>query len=160
MSLDQDVVLLQSVPTFRALSAEALRALAISVEERRLSPGEVLFRAGEPADCGYVVRTGRIEVFTAKGDRRAQRLEVTPGGLVGEMALILERPRPADAVAIDAATVLRIPRTTFLRVLESFPEAAVELRKLIAQRVETVLRSLDGLRDKLETPVRPPARKG
>lgn len=157
MSVEQDVVLLQSVPTFRPLSAEALRALAIGIEDLRLEAGDVLFRAGEPADCGYVVRAGRIEVSAGDGGQRA---ELGPGGLAGEMALILDRPRPADAVALEASTLLRIPRETFLAVLETYPEAAIELRKLIAQRVETVLRALDTLRDKLEKTSGPKARKG
>lgn len=159
MSLDQDVVLLQGVPTFRVLSPEALRILAISAEQRPLAAGEVLFRMGDAADCGYVVMTGRMEVFSERAGKRRTTCETLPGALIGEMALILDRPRPATAVALEPSTVMRIPRTTFLRVLEGFPEAAVELRAAFAERVTGLLRSLDTVRDRLETPIRPVRRR-
>ncbi len=159
MSLDQDVVLLQGVPTFDVLTPDALRILAISAEQRRLAPDEVLFRMGDAADCGYVVMAGRVEVFSERAGKRRNACEALPGALIGEMALILDRPRPATAVALEAATVMRIPRTTFLRVLESFPEAAVALRDKVAARVGTVLKSLDTVRDRLETPIRPVRRR-
>ncbi|WP_084540045.1 cyclic nucleotide-binding domain-containing protein [Azorhizobium doebereinerae] len=159
MSLDQDVVLLQGVPTFKVLAPEALRILAISAEQQRLRPGEVLFQAGDAADCGYVVAAGRLEVFSGSPGKRRGTLEALPGALIGETALLLDRPRPATAAAVEASTVMRIPRTTFLRVLESFPEAAVEMRQAFAQRVDALMRALDTVRDRLETPIRP-ARRG
>lgn len=159
MSLDQDVVLLQSVPTFRVLPPEALRTLAISAEQRPLAASAVLFRSGEAADCGYVVMSGRLEVYSERAGKRRDVLEARPGTLIGEMALILDRPRPATAVALDASSVMRIPRTTFLRVLEGFPEAAVQMRALLAERVTGLLRSLDTVRDRLETPIRPVRRR-
>ncbi|GGF80638.1 cyclic nucleotide-binding protein [Azorhizobium oxalatiphilum] len=159
MSLEQDVALLRGVPTFRALAPEALRVLAVSAEQRKLAPGELLFRTGDKADGAYVVVSGRMEVYAESGGKRRAGCDVLPGGLIGETALILDRPRPATAAALDAAVVLRIPRATFLRMLESYPDAALEVRRAFAQRVESLLGSLDTVRDKLETPVLPPRRK-
>ncbi len=159
MSLDQDVVLLQSVNPFRVLPPERCALLAISAEQRSLAAGAVLFRTGDGRRLRLLVMSGRVEVFTERAGKRRETFEAGPGALIGEMALILDRPRPATAVALDACSVMRIPRSTFLRVLEGFPEAAVAMHAAVSARVANLLRSLDTVRDRLETPIRPVRRR-
>lgn len=160
MSLEQDVTLLQDVPTFDMLTPDALRTLAISADQLRLAAGDILFREGDLADAGYVLTSGRLEMVEEQGARPRVLCEVLPGALVGESALLIALPRPATARALEASTLLRIPRATFLRVLEGFPEAAVQLRAVFAGRLEATLGALDTLRrEKLEPPVRPPVRR-
>ncbi len=160
MSVEQDVATLQGVPTFEVLAPEALRILAISAEERQLKAGEVLFRAGEASDAGYVLLSGRIELVQEQPGRRRKLSEILPGALVGELALLIQVPRPATARALEGTRLMRIPRTTFLRMLEGFPDAAVILRDRFAKRLEETLSALDTLRqDQLETPPKPRLRK-
>lgn len=58
MSIDDDVSLLERVPTLRLLGKDALRVIAIGSEQQEFARGSVLFRQDEPADCGYVVQSG------------------------------------------------------------------------------------------------------
>ncbi|MEP9379439.1 Crp/Fnr family transcriptional regulator [Aquabacter sp. CN5-332] len=160
MSVEQDVATLQGVPTFEVLPAEALRILAISAEERQLKAGEVLFRIGEISDAGYVLLSGRMELVVEQSGRRRRLCELLAGALVGETALLIQLPRPATARALEASRLMRIPRTTFLRMLEGFPDAAVTLRDLFAERLQGTLSALETVRrEKLEAPVKPRARK-
>ncbi|OZA98405.1 MAG: cyclic nucleotide-binding protein, partial [Rhizobiales bacterium 39-66-18] len=62
MSLEQDVALLQDVPTFDMLTPDALRTLAISADQLRLAAGDILFQEGDLADAGYVLTSGRLEM--------------------------------------------------------------------------------------------------
>ncbi len=123
MSIEDDIRLLAQVPTFRVLGGEALRMLAIGAELRTVAAGDVLFQAGEAADAGYVVRSGSFRIASGQHETMAG-----PGALIGELALVVGTPRPAAAVALDQAEVLRIARSLFQRVLESDPEAARRLR--------------------------------
>ncbi|MGB3274032.1 MAG: cyclic nucleotide-binding domain-containing protein [Xanthobacteraceae bacterium] len=123
MSIDDDIGLLAQVPTFRVLGADALRMLAIGAELRSFAPGEKLFDAGAAADAGYVVRRGSFRLGAA-----GQETIAGPASLIGELALVVGMPRPAAAVALDQAVVLRIARSLFQRVLESDPAAARRLR--------------------------------
>lgn len=148
MSVDQAVTALQDVPTFEGLPDEALRILAISAEELSLGAGEVLFRAGERADDGYVVLTGRLELVSEQTNRRGRLCELLPGALLGETALLVAGVRPAMARALESSRLMRISRTTFLRMLEGFPEAATPLRDVFAARVGETLAALEALRQK------------
>jgi CRP-like cAMP-binding protein len=121
MALDDDIALLARVPLFASLGSEPVRLLAFSAETRFLRAGDVLFKEGQAADCGYVVGEGRVALTNDGG--LTEHLAGS-GSLIGEIALIIETLRPATATARDPVTVLRIPRSLFRRVLTEFPDAA------------------------------------
>jgi CRP-like cAMP-binding protein len=132
MSIDDDVVLLERVPTLRLLGAEALRVLAISAEQQQFARGSILFRAGDEADAGYVVQQGGFRIHVKDGSE--QEVIAERGTLIGELALIVPMSRPATATALEYSMLIRIPRTLFLRVLDSDPAAARRLRDELANR--------------------------
>jgi CRP-like cAMP-binding protein len=129
MSIEDDVALLDRVPTLHLLGTAALRMLAIGSEQRDYSNGDYLFNAGDEADAGYIVRRGAIRVEDGDAEVIAG-----PGALIGELALIVAMRRPSSAVAIENSTVIRVARSLFQRVLESDPAAARRLRDEIATR--------------------------
>jgi len=126
MALDDDIALMARVPLFASLGDEPVRLLAFSAETRFLRGGDVLFKEGQAADSGYVVAAGRV---TLESEGEIGEFVAGPGSLIGEIALIVETLRPATATARDPATVLRIPRSLFRRVLTEFPEAAQRIHQ-------------------------------
>jgi CRP-like cAMP-binding protein len=110
---------------------EALRLIAFSGETRMFRANDVLFRQGEPADGGFVLMVGTIAVESA-GLGRPQPQVVGPGTLIGERALFSAMPRPSTAVAREPATVLKITRRLFYRVLTEFPGSAQRVRSALA----------------------------
>lgn len=150
MALDDDIVFLGRIATFRILGREVLRILAISAQPVKLAPGEQLFEEGEPADCGYVVAQGSLEL-KGTGDRVSGGSTVAESGtLIGETAMIVDTLRPAAATALEPTVVLRIPRSVFLRTLEGEPGAAVALRDMLANRLTSTLDDLDLVRPRFE----------
>jgi CRP-like cAMP-binding protein len=132
MSIEDDIAFLERVPSLAILGRDALRILAIGAESRYLHDGNVLFSQGEAADAGYVVQEGLLSL--ARGT--VEPLTVGPGTLLGELALLTETTRPVTATAVEPSTVIRIPRTLFLKMLEGYPEAAVRLQENLVARAE------------------------
>jgi CRP-like cAMP-binding protein len=130
MSIEDDVVLLERVPTLRLLGGTALRMVAIGSEQRDIIRGDPLFKQGDDADSGFVVQRGAFRIDDGAG------AEVTagPGTLIGELALVVPMKRPASATALEYSSVIRITRSLFQRVLESDPAAALRLRDEFAVR--------------------------
>ena len=58
MALEQDIERLARIPILGVLDDGARRLLAFSAESQVLRAGDVLFREGERASCGYFVLTG------------------------------------------------------------------------------------------------------
>src|ERR1700712_4811198 len=116
MSIEDDVALLERVPTLRLLGNAALRVLAIGSEQQEFARGSVLFRIGDDADCGYVIQRGAFRISLDDGSDH--EVIAGPGTLVGELALMVAMQRPSSAVALDHTTVIRISRSLFQRVLD------------------------------------------
>ncbi len=134
MSIEDDVALLERVPTLRLLGTTALRMLAIGSEQRGFARGDVLFNAGDEADAGFVVQRGAFRVEDGAG----AEIIAGPGALIGELALVAAMQRPSTATAIEHSAVIRIARSLFQRVLESDPAAARRLRDEFATRTSQI----------------------
>ena len=134
MSIEDDVALLERVPTLRLLGTTALRLLAIGSELRDYARGDALFNLGEASDAGYIVQRGAIRVE----DDGGAEIVAGPGTLIGELALVVEMQRPSTAIALEHSSAIRVARSLFQRVLESDPEAARRLRDEFANRTSQI----------------------
>jgi CRP-like cAMP-binding protein len=134
MSIEDDVVLLERVPTLRLLGTTALRMLAIGSEQRDVARGDLLFHAGEDAEAGFVVQYGAFRIDDGSG----AEIVAGPGALIGELALIVAMQRPSTATALEHSSVIRVARSLFQRVLESDPAAARRLRDELANRTSQI----------------------
>lgn len=130
MSIEDDVALLERVPTLRLLGTAALRMVAIGSEQRNFARGDILFNQGDDADAGFVVQRG---VFRIQDDIGTETI-AGPGALIGELALVVAMQRPSTAIALEQSSVIRVARSLFQRVLESDPAAARRLRDEFANR--------------------------
>ena len=141
MSIDDDIAFLEQVPMLAQLGESALRILAIGAESYSVSEGETLFAPGESADCAYVVQHGSFVIKPQAANGLESIAE--PGSLLSESALLIETPRHATATAREDSIVLRISRAMFLKMLESNPQAARQLRALFASRADQLARDFE-----------------
>jgi len=150
MALDDDILFLRRISTFRVLGPDALRVLAISVEKIHLRAGDVLFEEGDPADSAYVIEAGVIRLRRGKDKALDDPLLFKTGALIGESALMVETDRPASAIAMEPSTLFKISRGMFMRMLESDVEAAMGLREMISRRIDAALDDLDTVLPRFE----------
>jgi CRP-like cAMP-binding protein len=134
MSIEDDVALLERVPTLRLLGTDALRMLAIGSEQRNVARGDLLFNEGDDADAGFIVQRGAFRIENGAGAETV----AGPGALIGELALVVAMQRPSTATALEHCSVIRVARSLFQRVLESDPAAARRLRDEFAGRTSQI----------------------
>lgn len=102
-----------------------------SIPLQNFAAGERIFLEQEPSDAMYIVCRGAVDVvsFGRVLDK------VGPGGVFGEMALIDDAPRNAAAQASQPTEVAVIDKRTFLTLISEEPEFALQIMKLMAERV-------------------------
>ena len=142
MSIDDDISFLERIPLLGLLGRPALRVLAIGSETRHLRAGDILFVAGESADAGYVIQEGAFSLLPDGAGGAAQETTAMRGALLGELALMADTVRPATATALEPATVIRISRTLFLKMLDGYPDAARRLRDSMVARSDQSARDI------------------
>ncbi len=101
-----------------------------------LAGGALLVSQGDAGDAMFVLLSGRMQAQrTKRGAKQHQNLgEITPGEIVGEMALITQEPRSADIIAMRDCVVARLGAQDFEHLMETYPRALMNLSKAIINR--------------------------
>jgi CRP-like cAMP-binding protein len=127
------------------LSAMEINFLASLSRERKLAPNQMIFREGEAGSEMYVVLEGKVMIskyIPGAGEEALAFLE--RGDYFGEMALIDNQPRSADAKAYEGgAVVLTIPREVVEGLLDIHRISSLRLLKVLCTLVARRLRELD-----------------
>jgi len=111
------------------LSGPEATFLAALSREKAFAPRQVIFREGERADEMYVVLEGRVMISKHIPGAGEEALSfIDRGGYFGEMGLIDDAPRTADAKAHDGgAVVLAIPREVLQEILDVHEVSSLRL---------------------------------
>lgn len=103
----------------------------------------MIFREGDPGEAFHFVLGGRVKVQKAAADGRDLILEIMgPGDPVGVLAAYEERPFPATAVAMEATSMLSLPRREFFAIIAANPLLARGLLAGLTRRMIELTRRL------------------
>jgi CRP/FNR family cyclic AMP-dependent transcriptional regulator len=104
---------------------------------RTFKAGEVVFHAGDPADCVHFVRRGRfaVRIVTEFGDVATLNV-IGPGDAFGELALLSpEVARSATIAALEDAETLSVHEIDFRRLRTERPQTDALLSRVLAAHV-------------------------
>lgn len=109
----------------------------------------MIFREGDPPTCAYLIDAGRVEVATEQGGKRLVLSYLGPGDLLGEMAMIDDAPRSAEARALTEVVAIEIRRD---QIQERLQEADPILRSLVLGLLQRYRSGLNTLRGRARAP--------
>jgi len=129
----------------QGLSAQELRLLATYSREEHFPPNAVIFTEGEAGDNLYIVVDGSVRISRMVPGMGEECLSILGRGEVfGEMALIDEQPRSADARSHRlGSTVFSISRSLLEEVLSMDPDAAVQFLTLLCRLLCRRIRAMN-----------------
>jgi CRP/FNR family cyclic AMP-dependent transcriptional regulator len=104
----------------------------------RYDKGKIIMVAGQSGALMYVVTEGRVAISI----RGAIVERIGPGGVFGEMALVDQSPRAANAVAETEVSLLAINRNVFLNLVKSTPTFGIALLSATAERLRNTATAL------------------
>lgn len=132
---------LRSVRFFEGLKPAALELIAnVAVEEHHTS-GTRLFSHGDPGDRLYLILEGKVRISRELPGMGEEALAVLGHGQVfGEMALLDESPRSADAIVHERCRLLAIPKDAFDDLLFLHKDLAYEVLQSFVRLLTARLR--------------------
>lgn len=137
---------LRSCQLFTGMPAEELEEIAAFTIPRQLAKGEYLFHEGAPSEGFYVVQRGAVNVHRVSPTGKEQVISVfNVGQSFAEAALASDQGYPANARAIEASTILLVPKTEFLGLLRGRPELALKMLGSMSQHLRVLVGLLDDL---------------
>ena len=149
MILKDEVELLRRVPLFAGVEPSKLKLLAFTSDRMSFEAGQILFEQGDPGDAAYVVLNGSAEVLVNRAGSQIKVADLEKNAIVGEIAILCDVPRTATVRAHERLETLKISKDQFLRLLAEFPDMAIEIMRVLADRLGRTTAELSEARAQL-----------
>jgi CRP-like cAMP-binding protein len=127
---------LSQIPIFASLGDEDRSSLAERIDRQSFPKGSTLFRRGEPGNALYIIIRGQIRIFasTRQGNEITLAL-LGAGEFFGEMALLDEQPRSANAEATEDTELHFLDRDNFFSFLMRKESALQAILRALSRRL-------------------------
>lgn len=143
MHLDDTAHILGSAEFFTICNLEQRRMLAFASERVQLDAGETLFKSGDVTPGAYVLISGSL---TSRQNNEVddKEFEVSQRGtLIGQLSLITTQKRRATLTCLEPAELLLVTRSSFLKLIDQFPEVAQRAEEMIRNDIGKYINSLE-----------------
>ncbi len=106
-------------------------------QEKSFPVGAHVFKENDPGDGLFLIRSGKIRIsrqVVPDGRREAYEqllIVLTSGMLFGEMAIVDNAPRSADAIAEEKSTLFWMPHAEYERLKTEHPATALRVQDLV-----------------------------
>jgi CRP/FNR family cyclic AMP-dependent transcriptional regulator len=119
---------LARVPFFDGLTREALALIADATSEESHALGTKIFQYGDPGDKLFILLEGKVRISREVAGMGEEALAVLgPGEVFGEMSILDESPRSADARVHERCRMLVITKESFDDLLFLHKDLAFEV---------------------------------
>ena len=134
--MDGTLNILENTTLFRGLDREVLASIITKAERRHYSSGDYIIREDAPGDFLYVILQGQVQIAkTIQAIGRQAIHDFGPGDFFGEMALLDDKPRSAEAIALEASELLLLSKTLFENVLLHHAAVAANVLRAFSKRL-------------------------
>ncbi len=131
---------LHSLNLFVNLRPSELEIVDGLVHEREYLAGEVIFDEGEEGQAIYIVASGDV-LICRQGQGEAGRVaQLGPGTFFGELALLDDSPRSAQARAATACQLIVFFRDDFVGLLDTHARIASKISRQLARHLGARMR--------------------
>ena len=130
-SIIEKTLILKSIDLFKDIPGELLAKIGQISKEIHKPEGHQLFLDGDYGDSMYVIAEGAIKI--SKNKKEIATLESRMS--IGEMALLDQEPRSADAICISECILLEISQFAFYELMASSNEIMRQIVKILSKRI-------------------------
>src|ERR1700730_3098274 len=128
--------LLRNHPLFRDLPSTVIEHLGSYMKTRKVARGATIFAKGDPGSGLMGVLSGMVKVSVASSEGKDIVLNIFhEGEIFGEIALLVGRPRTADATAMSDCELIVIERRDFIPFLSDHPDVTIKFIEILCARL-------------------------
>jgi CRP-like cAMP-binding protein len=135
---------LKNSALFSALTPLELKIVDGLLHERRYLTDEIVFDEGEEGQALYLVMSGRVLISKTHAGVSQTVAELEPGSFFGDLALLDNSPRSAQARAMEPCEMAVFFRADFLGLLETDAVIGYKISLALARHIGLRLREWMG----------------
>jgi CRP/FNR family transcriptional regulator, cyclic AMP receptor protein len=147
--------LLSKVPAFIDLTAKELKEVAAIVHRREYRTSEPVFSQGDPGLGMYIIQSGEVAItITGRDGNERELVALNDGDFFGELALLDESPRSANARCKTECLLIGFFRPDLFELIEKKASLGIKivlkLSEIVAQRLRETDKELSKIKNQLE----------
>lgn len=127
------------VPIFNHLEQDELIEVAKTTKHRKLSKGEVLYRAGEKSSSLYIIHKGKLKGYRLTENGKEQVIRILqPGDFTGEMALFTDNIHDSYAEAMEPTELCIVSGPDISKLFLKYPQISLKIIKEFSLRLDQI----------------------
>jgi len=138
--------ILEKVPLFKDLTQDSSKLISQKITLEYYPPEHVIFHEGDEGDAMYIIKKGAVKIFHGDDtdpDEQEQIAVLTDNSFFGEMALVSEKPRNANAQTLENSEIFVLKKDDFYKLITNNPSLAEQISSEFIQRVKENMRKQD-----------------
>ena len=136
---------LKTVPFFDRLSNRQLKSVSDIMFERKYDDNESIFEEGQPGAALFLILDGKIAIEIRRETSTTRLAVLEKGAFFGELALLDEAPRSANARALERTRTLALYRNDLNGLIDRDAQTACQIYRSLASTIGDRLRSTNEL---------------
>jgi CRP/FNR family transcriptional regulator/CRP/FNR family cyclic AMP-dependent transcriptional regulator len=137
---------LKKVPFFRGLPQREIERIFSISSIKRYSAGEMVFAKQDLGNNFFIVKSGRIKIFTSVGAGKKKTFAfLKKGDFFGEMSLLGGRVRSASAQAAEDSELFVISKTNFKRLILKNADFTLQLLHTLTERLNKCNKEVESM---------------
>jgi CRP-like cAMP-binding protein len=123
-------------PLFSSLTFEERKEVMKRFHLRQVPAETMLFKGGDPSTSLFMVRNGGVEIFTQnRHGKKVILAHLESGNIFGEIGLLFDKPRTANAKTTRPTKLLEITQEDFKTCLLQFRHLQAKLKEVSLKRL-------------------------
>jgi len=137
------VGILKKIPLFEQLDENGHQEIVKRITLEYFPENHLIFKEGEKGDNLYIIKNGLVRIYHAGDTPSFDELIATlgPNDFFGEMALISDNPRFANAKVIEPAQVFKLNKNDLMQLISENSDFASKISHEYLHRFKTNLKS-------------------
>jgi CRP/FNR family cyclic AMP-dependent transcriptional regulator len=147
MEGDNELTYFKQVQIFAGLAEDDIREIASVAKRRTFRSGEAIFHRDDPGQVLYVIKEGKVKICLTSPDGQEISLAVFgKGDYFGELSLLDNLGRSADAIALEKVECYTLQRSDFHRAIMKNPKIAIQVLEVLSKRLRNTDQQVEDLR--------------
>jgi len=137
MEADQRTIrLMKNVPLFSKMKDEEVAQIAGGCTRKVCQKDRVILVEEEVGQSLFIILKGTVKVTrTSEEGREVILTMLKAGDFFGELSLLDGKGRSATVIAMENSELMALRRAEFLELIERYPQIAIELLKVLGDRI-------------------------
>jgi len=131
--------ILEKIPLFKDLNDESRNLICSNITLQYYPKNHKIFKVGDAGDAMYIIKKGLVKIYLGESedpDEQTIMATLTDNAFFGEMALVSEKPRNANALSLTESEIFMLKKDDFNNLILNNPSLAEQISTEFISRIK------------------------